>query len=436
MPRLQSPAELKARIRSLVLDPWGRRRPWLHFAADLGLAAYAALLWATGYPASRVAAVVAVVALWVVLHAIDVTRSRVALSSGVFAESDALEWAMLVTGFGAVGASGGLHSPLLPAFVAALPLRLFRTGWTSATKGFWAATALGVALVAVLPRAVTGPPVMDAAYWVVVAGSVGVVAVATVLYVALLTRIGHESVREASRAREELMLQAIARARDLEQLGAKLSHELRNPLSAIKTLVQLSARAATDPESRERLEVVESEIRRMQQVLEDYLSFSRPLETLRTEDLRVSVVANDVVALLSGRAADAGVSLRCHGEGRVVGDPLRLKEALLNLVVNALQASPRGGRVEVEIAEEEDAVRVRVRDTGRGMAEDVLTRIGTPFFTTREEGTGLGVALARRTMVRHGGSLEYASRPGEGTVATVTLPPAARRTDGARARGG
>lgn len=434
--RSTPPSELKARIRALVLDPWGRRRPWLHLAADLGFAGYAALLWRTAYPASRVTAVGAVVALWAVLHAVDLVRTRAARAAGVFAESEALEWAMLLTALLAAGASGGLRSPLVPGIVAVLPQRLFRTGWTRSTRGFWATTALGVAVLGVLPEAVIGPPVVGALYWAVVAGSVGVVAVATVLYVALLTRIGHESVREARLAREELTLQAIVRARDLEELGAKLSHELRNPLSAIKTLVQLSARAATDPESRERLEVVESEIRRMQQVLQDYLSFSRPLENLRTEDLRLSAVADDVVALLSGRAADAGVSLRCHGEGRVVGDPLRLKEALLNLVVNAIDASPRGGRVEVEIAEEADAVRVRVRDGGRGMEADVLARIGTPFFTTREEGTGLGVALARATMVRHGGTLEYASRPGEGTVATVTLPAARRRTDGARARGG
>lgn len=430
------PSDLKSRVRSLVLDPWGRRRPWLHLAADLGFAGYAALLWRTAYPAPRVTALGAVVALWAVLHAVDVVRARSARAAGVFAEWDALEWAMLLTGLFASGATGGLQSPLVPGIVAVLPLRLFRTGWTRSTRGFWATAALGVAALGVLPEGVTGPPVVGALYWAVVAGSVGVVAVATVLYVALLTRIGHESVREARLAREELTMQAIVRARDLEELGAKLSHELRNPLSAIKTLVQLSARAATDPESRERLEVVESEIRRMQQVLQDYLSFSRPLENLRTEDLRLSAVADDVVALLSGRAADAGVSLRCHGEGRVVGDPLRLKEALLNLVVNAIDASPRGGRVDLEIAEKADAVRVHVRDSGRGMEADVLARIGTPFFTTREEGTGLGVALARATMVRHGGTLEYASRPGEGTVAMVTLPAARRRTDGARARGG
>jgi signal transduction histidine kinase len=131
------------------------------------------------------------------------------------------------------------------------------------------------------------------------------------------------------------------------------------------------------------------------------------------------------------------VALRRRGDAAITADPLRLKEALLNLVVNALEASAAGGRVEVEIAQAEGAARVVVRDFGRGMSHDVLARIGTPFFTTREEGTGLGVALARATFVRHGGALEYASRPGAGTTATATLPVRVeRRSDGARARGG
>jgi signal transduction histidine kinase len=93
--------------------------------------------------------------------------------------------------------------------------------------------------------------------------------------------------------------------------------------------------------------------------------------------------------------------------------------------------------VEVDVLEERGIARISVCDHGRGMAKDVLARIGTPFFTTREEGTGLGVALARATFVRHGGTLEYVSAPGAGTTATATLPAlAVRRSDGARARSG
>ncbi|HYG67788.1 MAG TPA: HAMP domain-containing sensor histidine kinase, partial [Anaeromyxobacteraceae bacterium] len=316
-------------------------------------------------------------------------------------------------------------------------LVLFQHGWTARTKAYWGATALGIAAVALLPSVWAGPAVDDRLYWAVVAGNVLVMLAATVVYVALLTRVAHESVREASRAREELTLQAIARARELEQLGAQLSHELKNPLAAIKTLVQISTRGVQDAEARERLEVIEAEIRRMQQILQDYLSFARPLEKIRPHEVQLAAVVDDVVALLAGRAAEADVSLRARGDARVVADPLRVKEALLNLVANALEASGAGGRVEVTVEEERDGARIVVTDFGRGMPEDVLARVGTPFFTTREDGTGLGVALARATFVRHGGTLTYASRPGEGTTATATLPSAAtRRSDGARARGG
>jgi signal transduction histidine kinase len=437
MPVPLEPGELTARARSLVVQPWSQSRRWLHGAIDAGLALYAGLLRASGYPAWRVGVVAAVVVAWAALHVTEV-RARWRASDRALAQAaSSVEWTMLATGFLAVAVTGGVGSPLVPGAISALPLSVFQHGWTRRTRVYWAATALGVGAVALLPDAWAGPAMGRALWWLIAAGNVALVATATVVYLALLTRVAHESVRAATRAREELTLQAIARARELEQLGAQLSHELRNPLAAVKTLVQLSARAATDGESRERLEVVDGEIRRMQQILQDYLSFARPLERLAPEDVRLGTVADDVLALLAGRAAEAGVALRRRGDAAITADPLRLKEALLNLVVNALEASAAGGRVEVEIAQAEGAARVVVRDFGRGMSHDVLARIGTPFFTTREEGTGLGVALARATFVRHGGALEYASRPGAGTTATATLPVRVeRRSDGARARGG
>jgi signal transduction histidine kinase len=428
---------LARRVRSLAREPWSRNHGWLHVVSEAGLALYATVLWTSGYPAWRAAVVAGVLLAWLVLHAVVLVARARAGGEGVQAALDAGEWVMLATWFAAVAVTGGLRSPLLPAAIAVLPLRLFQHGFGPRTQGHLAATALLTAGVAALPAPWAGPPVAQAAYWTIVAVSVLIVAATTVVYLAMLTRVAHDSVREATRAREELTLEALARARELEQLGAQLSHELKNPLSAIKTLVQLAARSVQDAQSRERLEVVEGEIRRMQQILQDYLSFSRPLEKLHLEDVALAGVADDVLALVAGRAAEARVALRRRGDARALADPRRLREALLNLLVNALEASSPGGRIEVELGEHAGAARVVVRDSGRGMPEDVLARIGTPFFTTREEGTGLGVALARATFVHHGGTLEYASRPGDGTTATATLPiPAARRLDGARARGG
>jgi signal transduction histidine kinase len=428
--------ELRRRVRLAIGEPWTRARPWLRLGADALFAVVAGLLWSAGHPAWRVAAVGAGVVVAAALHALDALRAP-ATAPAASPWRGAVGWASLGLGFAAAAVSGGLRSPLLVPALATAPLVLFQHGWTRPAKLRLAAMASATLAIAALPRAWTGPTVAYGAFWAIFWLALLLVVATTVWYLVVLTRVAHAAVREASRAREELTLHAIARARELEQLGAQLSHELKNPLSAIKTLVQVSARAAQDPASRERLEVVESEVRRMQQVLQDYLSFSRPLEKLHRGPVDLGVVADEVIALVSGRAAEARVAVRRRGDAHVDADRRRMQDALLNLLVNALEATSPGGRVEVEIAEAGGQARVSVRDSGRGMPPDVLARIGTPFFTTREEGTGLGVALARATFVHHGGALEYASAPGEGTTATATLPARAeRRADGARARGG
>ena len=100
----------------------------------------------------------------------------------------------------------------------------------------------------------------------------------------------------------------------------------------------------------------------------------------------------------------------------------QIKQALLNLVANAIEATPPGGAVVVEVRQAGEEVEIAVRDTGRGMGTETLARVGTPFFTTRPHGSGLGVVLARSVLTDHGGSLRYESAPGKGTTAVARLP--------------
>jgi signal transduction histidine kinase len=243
-------------------------------------------------------------------------------------------------------------------------------------------------------------------------------------YALLLTRTVGDSACELGRAREEMVYRALARAREMEQIGWKLSHELKNPLAAIKGLVQLSARNVTvcDPDLAEQLRVVASEVDRMENILKEYLSFSRPFEALQPQQIALGALADEVLSLMDARAASVGVVLRRRGDAVIEADPRRLKDALFNLIGNAVEATAQGGRVEVEIDEGERGARIAVRDSGRGMPPDVLDRLGTPFFTTREQGTGLGVVTARAAFAQHGGSLVYSSEPGRGTTAVGTLP--------------
>jgi signal transduction histidine kinase len=320
--------------------------------------------------------------------------------------------------------TGGVFSPLFPSNLAAIPINLIQFG-TSRSSNLSSAAILLAALAFLLaPLSWLGPVLPPAIYWLSLAISVSTTGFTTVYYRQLLVQVAEESAAATLATREALAAQAVARARDLEQLSAKISHELKNPLSAIKTLVQVSAHAATDPQSRERLEVVVREVRRIEATLRDYLSFSKPMDLFSPRSVSLAKVVDDTLALVEGRAREAKVSLERVGESVVEADAMRLSQALLNLVTNALEASSAGGSITVSVGVERGTrqAKLSVRDQGAGMSAETLARIGTPFFTTRGAGTGLGVILARACFEQHGGSLRYESTAGEGTVATALLP--------------
>ena len=147
------------------------------------------------------------------------------------------------------------------------------------------------------------------------------------------------------------------------------------------------------------------------------------LEDIKPETVDLRALASEVVEILDGRAVQAGITLQLEGGAPPVqGDPRRLKEALLNIASNALEATPSGGSVKLRVRSSAQGVMIDVADTGRGIPPEDLERLGTSFFTTRPNGTGLGVVLAQGVITQHGGSLAYVSTPGKGTTATISLP--------------
>ncbi|WP_242337600.1 MULTISPECIES: nitrogen regulation protein NR(II) [Anaeromyxobacter] len=416
MPERLDAARWRRVIAANVECRWKRTR-WFLFAGFYAVwLAFCAALAATGYPPWRVAVLAGILGALLLSHVARALSERVANAC----EGDERQpFAFIVI---AIATTGGLHSPVLIALMGAVSQFTIRRGICRATLAALTALVVLVAAMFAVPQAWLGPVIPDPLYSLSALGFLLVSVVLHTDYMSLLARTVESTFGQIFRSREEIAAQALARARELELLSSKLSHELRNPLGAIKALVQLSAREANEPEIRERLQVVEGEVERIQKILQEYLSFSRPLDTLRPEPVALGAVADEALAVLEARAESAGVSLRRQGDAELVADPRRLKEALLNLVANAIEATPRKGRVEIEIGERDGQVRVEVSDTGRGMPPEVLDRVGTPFFTTREEGTGLGVLLARGVFVQHGGALEYRSVPGQGTVASASLP--------------
>jgi signal transduction histidine kinase len=410
-----SPVRWSGALAAAVDRKWARSRSLLFAFMFASWGAMCVALWRIGYPGWRVAGLAAVLAALVGGFA-----WAVHVGVRLFPEGGGrADFALILL---AVFLTGGVRSPLLLGVAGQYSGVVLRHGWNRETRVAIVVFVLAVAGMAVAPTGWVGPPIPDPTYTVMVVFVVAFSVVVNADYMAVAIATARDAIRQLLRARDERASEALARAAVLERMSSQLSHELKNPLGAIKALVQLSARAERDPDIRARLEVVDGEVNRIQSILEGYLSFSRPFETLRPEPVALGPLADEILAILEARGESAQVTLAREGEATITADPRRLKEALLNLVANAIEATPPGGRVEVRVGAEGGLARIEVRDSGRGMPADVLARIGTPFFTTRERGTGLGVLLARGVFTQHGGKLEYASEPGRGTVATATLP--------------
>lgn len=318
--------------------------------------------------------------------------------------------------------TGGLRGPLAPfVFIVALvPLVLL--GYTRAVRIHHAVCVTLIAVVGFLPDSVLGPPLPKEQHAVITAMLAAMGLVVISMRVRDLVRAAQAGIDELDRMREERLAEASERLGRMQLVSSRIAHELKNPLAAAKSLVQLTMKSAT-AKDQERLGVVHDELTRVEVILRDYLSFSRPLDDLKLTSVDVAEVLVDVREVLSGRAETAGVTLTSATTMTLVqADPRRLKEALINLLANAIEATPAGGSVALGCAPTASGATLTLNDSGRGMSPEELAKVGVPFFSKRDGGTGLGVHLARGVVAQHGGTIRYESEPGRGTTVTIQLP--------------
>ncbi len=380
-----------------------------------------------GYPTWRILALASIYVAFAVGHRVVMrfTRNARPLCASPNVEHAFIAMNVLAQVFvvGSAALTGGVHSPFVPGTVLPAIVSLLFFGPQAVSRWMALGNALLIVAMVALPSDITGPALPGAEYAVAILIGLCWHLLMLHMMVGKLSKIASRTGESMVSLREERFSDACARLHRLQSVGAKVAHELKNPLASIKGLCQLVSRAPEGERTQERLAVVASEITRMETILSEYLSFSRPLEDLSPEAIDLAALAREVVDVMSGRAEQAGVQLVVDGEAMPGhGDPRRLKEALINLVANAIEATPNGGTVTLTLRRGISAVTVEVADTGRGIATDDLERLGTPFFTTRSTGTGLGVTLALGVIAQHGGELKYTSTVGRGTSATITLP--------------
>lgn len=396
-------------------------------ALALTFAALEPALW------RRVVLVTVVTVLWIV-SVVEFVRHR---RGELGREAVPLNLALMVSGqLGLVVATGGLLSPVLPPVVvlsAAVGLLADARLASALVFGLQIPTLWVLALVhwagwpvSLVTELLGGwsPAEASAAPWIYAAVLSVVLGVGRA-FGAGLRSLYEDVLEDALRERDRSLHLLQEHTKALTTLGGEIGHELKNPLASVKGLAALVAR---DVEGRtaERLGVLRREVDRMQGVLDEFLNFSRPLVPLSCEETDLAQLAEDVAALHEAVARERGVQVRvqAHRGVSLRCDPRKVRQVLINLLQNAIDASPEGGAVDVRVDRRDGDPRLEVLDEGPGLDPGVAERVFEAGVTTKDRGSGLGLPMARSLARQHGGDLVLTDRPTGGCRALLTLPPA------------
>ncbi len=217
--------------------------------------------------------------------------------------------------------------------------------------------------------------------------------------------------------------------RSLEELSASIAHEIRNPITAAKSLLQQMGEDPASSENVEYAQVALEELDRVERSISHLLRYARE-EDMAVEPIRLSEVLDGALESFRERLAKAGVEVRptLDADGEMEGDPEKLRRVLINLIGNALDAFEESGtqnpRLEVGLGENlaGSEVWLRLKDNGPGVDEETQTKMFRPFYTSKSNGTGLGLAISKKLVDAHGGTIEVHSTLGKGSEFVLTFP--------------
>lgn len=228
-----------------------------------------------------------------------------------------------------------------------------------------------------------------------------------------------------SRTQMEQRLQQAEKLASIGELSTYIAHEIRNPLFAIGGFANAMLREATDEKSRKRLGIIVEEAGRLDSILKSILTFARPVESAPGQT-DMNQIVRDTMDLMRMACENQGIEpelVLAPDAPLVKADPELIKQCLINLVKNSVEAMPNGGRLTVRTGLAAPHAFLEVVDTGTGIATDIRDKVFSPFFSTKGKGSGLGLARIKKILDDLGGTVELVSVPGEGTRVTLLLPP-------------
>jgi PAS domain S-box-containing protein len=210
------------------------------------------------------------------------------------------------------------------------------------------------------------------------------------------------------------------RLSQLGEMSAGISHELRNSMSVISGYAKLLSKKTEQP-NKPTVDAIEEEIKTMDKIISELLAFAKPT-VLSMEDLKLAELIKDAAASIPVNNDAIKISIGTECDPPVKGDAVLLRQAFSNILINAAEAMPDGGRINIKLRCIKNKAEVRITDTGCGIPESIIRKIFLPFYTTKQKGFGLGLALVQKIIISHGGIVSAESREGDGSVFVITLP--------------
>jgi len=210
------------------------------------------------------------------------------------------------------------------------------------------------------------------------------------------------------------------RLTQLGEMSAGISHELRNSMSVISGYAKFLSKKV-ESSQKAAVDAILEEIKNMDLIISELLQFTKPA-VLNTSDIDLNRLINETVTATVGSNETIRVTIDTENSIFIRADEVLLRQALTNILNNAIEAMPEGGNLEIKSRHLKDRVIISIKDTGEGIPENIKEKIFLPFYTTKQKGIGLGLALVQKIILAHNGSIEVDSTKGQGTIFTITLP--------------